>query len=261
MNKTGISWTDLTWNPVSGCSKVSPGCQNCYAEAWSHRWGRSFDVTLHPEKLKEVKRIPSGSKVFVNSMSDLFHERVPYTFIWGVMKAIESRPDVIFQILTKRPERIAEYFYSMSTHPKFGNGGDHEVYMIPSNVWLGVSVEMSLYYAERVPYLLELGAQAIHAGKFFVSFEPLLGDIGPIKFGNSLGKVDWIIIGGESGPHHRPMNIEWARNLVRQAKDQGVAVWMKQLGGIRPGGELEDFPEDLRIREFPAIASKESVRN
>ena len=101
MNKTGISWTDLTWNPVSGCSKVSPGCQNCYAEAWSHRWGRSFDVTLHPEKLKEVRKIPSGSKVFVNSMSDLFHPKVPTEFINQVFKAIETRPDVIFQILTK----------------------------------------------------------------------------------------------------------------------------------------------------------------
>jgi protein gp37 len=257
MNKTGISWTDLTWNPVSGCSKVSPGCQNCYAEAWSHRWGRSFDVTLHPEKLKEVRKIPSGSKVFVNSMSDLFHEKVPFTYIWGVMKAIESRPDVTFQILTKRPERISEYFYHMSTHPKFGNGGDHEVYRIPPNVWLGVSVEMRMYYAQRVAELLSLGFQkGIHGGKFFISFEPLLGDIGHIKFSNGFDKVNWIIIGGESGPRHRPMDIEWARNLVRQAKEQGVAVWMKQLGGIRPGGDLEDFPEDLRIREFPAQAKE-----
>ena len=257
MNKTGISWTDLTWNPVSGCSKVSPGCQNCYAEAWSHRWGRSFDVTLHPEKLKEVKRIPSGSKVFVNSMSDLFHEKVPFTYIWGVMKAIQSRPDVTFQILTKRPERISEYFYHMSVHPKFGNGGDHEMYAIPSNVWLGVSVEMRMYYAPRVAELLSLGFQkGMHGGKFFVSFEPLLGDIGPIKFSNGFDKINWVIIGGESGPHHRPMKIEWVRNLVRQAKEQGVAVWMKQLGGIRPGGDLEDFPEDLRIREFPAQAKE-----
>ena len=257
MNKTGISWTDLTWNPVSGCSKVSPGCQNCYAEALSKRWGRSFGVALHPEKLKEVRKIPAGSKVFVNSMSDLFHEEVPFTYIWGVMKAIESRPDVIFQILTKRPERIAEYFYHMSSHPKFGNGGDHEMYVIPPNVWLGVSVEMRMYYAPRVANLLSLGfEEAIHAGKLFISFEPLLGDIGTVKFSNGFDKIDWVIIGGESGPHHRPMKIEWARNLVRQAKDQGVAVWMKQLGGIRPGGELEDFPEDLRIREFPKEIQK-----
>ena len=109
MNKTGISWTDLTWNPVTGCSKVSPGCKHCYAETWSHRWNRSFEVTLHPEKLKDVRKIPSGSKVFVNSMSDLFHEKVPDPFIWSVWDAIESRPDVTFQILTKRPIRASTW--------------------------------------------------------------------------------------------------------------------------------------------------------
>ena len=228
MNKTGISWTDLTWNPVSGCSKVSPGCQNCYAEAWSHRWGRSFDVTLHPEKLKEVKRIPSGSKVFVNSMSDLFHERVPFDFIDQVFRTIDSRPDVDFQVLTKRPERVLDF--------------DRPLQPFPDNLWLGVSVEMALY-KDRIDLLRKTSAHVK-----FISFEPLLDDIGTIDFSG----ISWAIIGGESGPHHRPMKIEWARNLVRQAKDQGVAVWMKQLGGLRPGGELEDFPEDLRIREFPA---------
>ena len=256
LNKTGISWTDLTWNPVSGCSKVSPGCQNCYAEAWSHRWHRSFDVTLHPDKLKEVKKIPPGSKVFVNSMSDLFHERVPFTFIWGVIKAIESRPDVTFQVLTKRPERISEYFYYMSNHRKFGNGGDHEMYTFPDNLWLGVSVEMRLYLS-RMTELIKLDLEGIGYKMKFVSFEPLLGDIGRVNFNPlSYDGISWIIIGGESGPHHRPMKIEWARNLVRQAKEQGVAVWMKQLGGLRPGGDLEDFPEDLRIREFPVEVLK-----
>ena len=229
MNKTGISWTDLTWNPVSGCSKVSPGCTHCYAEAWSHRWGRSFDVTLHPEKLKEVKRIPSGSKVFVNSMSDLFHEKVPFEFIDRVFRAIDSRQDVDFQILTKRPEHVIDY--------------DRPLQPFPDNLWLGVSIEMALY-KDRIDLLRKTSAHVK-----FISFEPLLGDIGAIDFSG----ISWAIIGGESGPHHRPMNIEWARNIVRQAKDQGVAVWMKQLGGIRPGGELEDFPVDLRIREFPEV--------
>ena len=234
MNKTGISWTDLTWNPVTGCSKVSPGCKHCYAEAWSHRWNRSFEVTLHPEKLEEVKKIPSGSKVFVNSMSDLFHEKVPMSFIWSVWDAIESRPDVIFQILTKRPERAG-------------------CWVIPENVWLGASVELA-QYKERIDHL-RCARRAGMMIKRFVSFEPLLGDIGEVDF----RLIDWIIIGGESGPHHRPMNIEWARNLIRQAKEQGVAVWMKQLGGLRPGGELGDFPEDLRIREFPQIFEKREV--
>ena len=236
MNKTGISWTDLTWNPISGCSKVSPGCTHCYAEAWSKRWGRSFEVTLHPEKLKEVKKIPAGNKVFVNSMSDLFHEKVPFLFIEQVMDAIESRPDVIFQVLTKRPERVLDYEWP----------DEHLPPPLPDNLWLGVSIEMALY-KDRIDLLRKTSARVK-----FISFEPLLGDVGRIDFSD----VSWAILGGESGPHHRPMQIEWARNIVRQAKDQGVAVWMKQLGGIRPGGELEDFPEDLRIREFP----KETVK-
>ena len=249
MNKTGISWTDLTWNPVSGCSKVSPGCKMCYAEAWSKRWGRSFDVTLHPNKLKEVKKIPSGSKVFVNSMSDLFHEKVPTEFINQVFKAIESRPDVIFQVLTKRPEEI---------HLRMS-----ELISIPKNVWLGVSVEMRDYVGridELVATGWKYGENKGHHGVKFVSFEPLLGDIGTVKLNFSLSHgISWIILGGESGPHHRPMKIEWAQNLAKQAKEQGVAVWMKQLGGLYPGGNIEDFPEDLRLREFPE-ASGECVK-
>ena len=256
MNKTGISWTDLTWNPVSGCSKVSPGCKHCYAEALSKRWGRSFDVTLHPEKLKEVRKIPSGSKVFVNSMSDLFHDKVlfpknqnlpnfelsrPFAFLTGIFMAMETRPDVTFQILTKRPENVLKFWINMA-----GEHGPEYIDRWAATHWkhilIGTSIEMKLYAEKRIPAL-----RSIPVLRKFISFEPLLGDIGNVN----LSGINWIIIGGESGPHHRPMKIEWARNLVRQAKDQGVAVWMKQLGGIRPGGDLEDFPEDSQIREFP----------
>ena len=245
MNKTGISWTDLTWNPVSGCSKVSPGCKHCYAEALSKRWGRSFDVTLHPEKLKEVRKIPSGSKVFVNSMSDLFHEKVPFDFIEQVMDAIGTRPDVTFQILTKRPDRLESFLHY---HGYVVRGGDHHYdYFLPRNIWIGVSVEMKRF-TERINELYYLKYNwDVLPNVMFISFEPLLGDIGSIN----LSGISWAIIGGESGPHHRPMKIEWARNIVRQAKEQGVAIWMKQLGGFRPGGDISDFPEDLRIREFP----------
>ena len=251
MNKTGISWTDLTWNPVSGCSKVSPGCQNCYAEAWSHRWNRSFEVTLHPEKLDEVKKIPSGSKVFVNSMSDLFHEKVPFDFIEQVFDACSSRPDVVFQILTKRPQRAVEFMKYMYEESWGGigywGGGDYD-----PNIWIGASVEDDKA-KWRVEWLKKLHQHA--PWHLFISFEPLIGDVGALDFSIAdpfyPGKVDWIIIGGESGPRHRPMKVEWAQNLVKQAKAQGVAVWMKQMGGSRPGGELKDFPEDLRLREFP----------
>lgn len=257
MNKTGISWTDLTWNPVSGCSKVSPGCKNCYAEAWSHRWKRSFEVTLRPEKLKEVRNIPSGSKVFVNSMSDLFHDKVliprykdlpnelshPFRFIESVFMTMETRPDITFQILTKRPENVLKFWLHLAGKygPEYINRWASTHWM---HIFIGTSVEMKFYAEKRIPAL-----RSIPVLRRFISFEPLLGDIGAIN----LSGIDWIIIGGESGPHHRPMKIEWARNLIRQAKEQGIAVWMKQLGGIRPGGGLDDFPEDLRIREFPGL--------
>ena len=262
MNRTGISWTDLTWNPVSGCSKVSPGCKNCYAEYLTvHRFHRSFDVKLRPERLKEVRNIPSGSRVFVNSMSDLFHDKVlfpaipeyqdanlfgPFQFIEAVFRGMEWRPDVTFQILTKRPENVLKFWLYLAG--KYGpQYMEHWASTHWRHIFIGTSVELKFYAERRIPAI-----RSVPALRRFISFEPLLGDIGPVN----LSGIEWIIIGGESGPHHRPMKIEWARNLVSQARDQGVAVWVKQLGGIRPGGELEDFPEDLRIREFPREALK-----
>jgi len=230
MNKTGISWTDYTWNPVTGCSKVSEGCKFCYAEEWSRRFGRSFSVQEHYDRLKQVEKIPAGAKVFVNSMSDLFHEEVSETMRDAIFSIMKKRKDVIFQILTKRPQIMKDYF------------GRHDAWPT-KNVWIGVSIEMRKYL-DRMEILKQTNGQIK-----FVSFEPLLEDIGYIDFSG----ISWVIIGGESGPHHRLMNIEWARNIISQAKQQGVAVWMKQLGGLRPGGELEDFPEDLRIREFPSV--------
>ncbi|MCL4343414.1 MAG: phage Gp37/Gp68 family protein [Nitrososphaerota archaeon] len=233
MNKTGISWTDITWNPVTGCSKVSPGCQNCYAETWSRRFGRSFDVQIHPERLGQVSKLPAGAKVFVNSMSDLFHEYVSFEFVKETMGLIASRPDVTFQVLTKRAERMVAY-ETWIGEP------------FPQNLWLGVSVELPLYL-KRIDSLVSTSARTK-----FVSFEPLLGELGDLN----LTGINLVIIGGESGPRHRPMRLEWARSIVRQAKEQGVAVWMKQLGGARPGGDLNDFPKDLRIREFPMVVQE-----
>ena len=235
MNKTGISWTDYTWNPVSGCSKVSEGCKFCYAEAWSRRFRRSFSVQEHFDRLKQVEKIPAGAKVFVNSMSDLFHEEVSETMRDAIFSIMEKRKDVIFQILTKRPKIMKDYFDRHDAWPT-------------KNVWIGVSIEMRKYL-DRMEILKQTNGQIK-----FVSFEPLLEDVGYID----LSGISWVIIGGESGPYHRPIDIEWARDIVRQAKEQGVAVWMKQLGGLRPEGNLEDFPEDLRIREFPKM--KEEAR-
>jgi len=233
MNKTGISWTDLTWNPVTGCTKVSEGCKYCYAEAWSKRFRRPFSVQEHFDRLKQVEKIPAGAKVFVNSMSDLFHEEVSETMRDAVFLIMEKRKDVIFQILTKRPKIMKDYF-------------DRHDAWSTKNVWIGVSIEMRKYL-DRMEILKQTNGQIK-----FVSFEPLLEDVGYID----LSGISWVIIGGESGPHHRPMDVEWARNIVRLAKEQGIAIWMKQLGGIRPGGNLADFPEDLRIREFPLEVKK-----
>ena len=243
MNRTGISWTDFTLNFVTGCEKVSPGCQNCYAEAWARRWGRSFAVKLHPERLREIRKIPPGAKVFADSMSDLFHPAVSRDYLRTVFAAMAERRDVVFQILTKRPENMLSFFRDTKT-------------TIASNMWLGVSVEMALYKGRIDLLTAAFGSTTVEEGAVpFVSFEPLLGDIGKVDFGcyGREPRVKWIIIGGESGPGHRPMKLEWARALVRQAKEQGVAVWMKQLGGPRPGTRLEDLPEDLRLREFPQL--------
>ena len=257
MNKTSISWTDFTSSPIKPvgkgwmCAKVSQGCAHCYSEALNMRYGnkKSFNmVNLHntefrvdEDEIKRIKKAPSGSKIFLQDMTDLFNENIPTSFINEVFATIRSRPDVIFQILTKRPEEI---------HHRIPN-----LHQIPGNVWLGVSIEMRTYLGRMYDLMStgwKYGKSEGHHGIKFVSFEPLLGDIGTVKFDFSLSEpISWIIIGGESGPHHRPMQIEWARSLVKQAKEQGVAVWMKQLGGSRPGGELEDFPADLRIREFP----------
>ena len=202
------------------------------------------EFRIDENEIKRIKKVPSGSKVFLQDMTDIFNEKIPMKFIERVFASIEARPDVTFQILTKRPERIEQYLLwhgnEIQAERLFENWP-------PPNVWFGVSVETRAY-AVRMNYLKRLKYEWPQLPNImFVSFEPLLGDIGVIN----LNGISWAIIGGESGSHHRPMNIEWARNLVRQAKDQGVAVWMKQLGGFRPGGELEDFPEDLRIREFP----------
>ena len=231
MNKTSISWTDLTWNPVTGCSKVSEGCKYCYAEALSKRFGRSFEVQEHFGRIKQIEKVPSGSKVFVNSMSDLFHEKVSETMKDAVFSVMAKRKDVIFQVLTKRPENMKAYLDRHNAYPT-------------KNVWLGVSIE-TINHLDRMDILKQVNGYIK-----FVSFEPLLDDIGKVDFSG----INWVIIGGESGINHRNMDINWARNIIKQAKEQGVAVWFKQLGGLKPGGDLKDFPEDLRIREFPNVS-------
>lgn len=238
----------MTWNPVTGCSKISAGCKFCYAERMAkrlkamgvERYKNGFAVTLQPDLLDAPLHWRESRIVFVNSMSDLFHEKVPFEFIDDVFGMMATRRDVTFQILTKRPRRMEEYLdWSSQEGGEYG-GGDYS-----ENIWLGVSIENNRHLT-RLYSLVDIH---LTGWRTFISFEPLLEDIRVItpaewKF------VDWIIVGGESGPHRRPFKVEWAYSLLEQARKQNVKFFFKQTGDLRPGS-LKDVPEDLIVREFP----------
>lgn len=213
MAETKIEWTDKTWNPVTGCTKKSEGCVHCYAEVMARRlkgmgqlkYRNAFSLTLHPEDLDEPKKWRKAHNIFVCSMGDLFHEDVPFEFVNKVMKTIRETPWHRYQILTKRAERMEEYFLSHS---------------VPSNAWLGVTVEVQRTLS-RIDNLRHLPASVR-----FLSCEPLLEDLGHMD----LEGVDWIIVGGESGTQARPMKEEWVLNIKRQAEEQDIAFFFKQWG-------------------------------
>lgn len=262
MGDTHIAWTNKTWNPITGCTKVSQGCKNCYAERIANRmWAAQYapnadgttrrftDVRLHPDRLEMPLHWRKPAMVFVNSMSDLFHEDVPDVFIGEVFAVMLRAPRHTFQILTKRPERMVAWFR------------DYYANQMPSrNVWLGVSVEDQAAADKRIPLLLKTPA-AIR----FLSCEPLLGPVDLNKRewlcktwrkGLTIGTyLDWVIIGGESGPHHRPMSTAWAESILFQCQGAGVACFVKQMGGTHPGTEMEDLPPALRVREFPTVVA------
>jgi protein gp37 len=233
MNMTSIEWTDATWNPSSGCDKVSPGCKNCYAEAIAERFRGSkgfpngFDFTLHPERFGQPYKLKEPARIFVDSMSDLFHEDMQLKDLRALFRVMADCHQHQFQILTKRAERVAALAPLLNW---------------TSNIWIGVSVE-NQRYAQRLDYLREVRKAAVR----FVSAEPLLG---PVTL--NLKGINWVIVGGESGPRHRPFDSDWARGLRDQCAAAGAAFFMKQLGGHpRHRSELSDLPKDLRIREFP----------
>lgn len=318
MGETSIEWTDKTWNPVRGCSRVSPGCVNCYAERQAARFagesgpfhGFVTRVNGHPawtgkvelidKHLEDPVRWKQPKRIFVNSMSDLFHEGLPPQAIKDVFDVMRRAHWHQYQILTKRAARMLTVLRYLEIDP------------LP-NVWLGVSVEDQQRADERIPLLLQTPA-AVR----FVSYEPALGPVDFCNLPSASGigryldalsnagvdpgalipnKLDWIIIGGESGPNARPFDIEWARNTVAQCKSAGVACFVKQLGANpeesisatlegyeirltfsaaklheldrkeaaleghkwmrriplndRKGGDMSEWPEDLRVREFP----------
>lgn len=211
---TKIEWTDKTWNPTVGCTKVSPGCKNCYAEAMAKRlqgmgikgYENGFELSIMPGRLYEPLRHTKPSMFFVNSMSDLCHEDIPDTYIEEVLKVISFCPQHIFQILTKRPERMADFF------------NDRKV---PDNVWLGVSVEDRKYGLPRAGILSQINAPIR-----FLSVEPLLEDLGEID----LSRVHWVVVGGESGARARKMDKCWVTNIQYQCYSAGVRFFFKQWG-------------------------------
>jgi protein gp37 len=226
-DKSAIEWTDATWNPVTGCSKVSPGCANCYAETLSLRFGHSKlpwtpanaaeNVVLHPERLRLPLTWRDPRRVFVNSMSDLFHGLVPYDYIDRVFDVMERAERHTFQVLTKRPERMADYTQMQTILP---------------NVWLGTSIENDRW-TERADDL-----RISRAAVRFLSLEPLLGPLPSLD----LTGIDWVIVGGESGVGHRPIDPDWVRDLRDRSVAAGVAFFFKQWGGRTPksGGRSLD---------------------
>lgn len=210
---TKIEWTDKTWNPITGCTKHSSGCLHCYAEKMSKRlkgmgvekYCNEFDLTLHENSLDEPIKWRKPHNIFVCSMSDLFHKDVPFGFIDKIFEVINQTPHHRYQVLTKRAERMTEYFSTRK---------------VPKNVWLGVTVEKS-DYQYRIDLLRKIPA-TIH----FLSCEPLLG---PLKNLN-LTNIEWVIVGGESGPSARPMSEEWVLEIQNQVEAQGSAFFFKQWG-------------------------------
>lgn len=233
-SRTSIEWTNATWNPVTGCSKVSAGCQNCYAERMAlrlnamgqERYKNKFDVTLHTDLLEIPIKWKKPRMIFVNSMSDLFHEKIPLGFIERVFHTMELANHHIFQILTKRSKRLLELAPFLNW---------------PKNLWMGVSVENQ----NAVSRIADL--EEVPASTRFISFEPLLGPVQNI----SLGGIHWVIVGGESGPRARPLERHWVYGIKDLCATKGVPFYFKQWGGKRKklNGRILD---GRTYNEYPA---------
>ena len=268
-DRSKIEWTDTTWNVVTGCSKVSTGCRFCYAEAVAKRlWrGRPFgDVQVHQDRIYQPLSWKKPRRVFVNSMSDLFHEAVSYEMLDSIFAVMLLTQQHQYQILTKRPTAMRDYMRAPETPRRVrGNREGPPWKWPPRNVWVGVSIENQATANERIPHLL-----TTPAALRFVSAEPLLA---PVKLDEVFARhvttdsnLDWVIVGGESGPQARPCAIEDVERIVKLCHALGTPVFVKQLGrrpviyGSTPvvlqdpkGGNPEEWPESLRVREFPGV--------
>jgi protein gp37 len=248
---SSIEWTEATWNPITGCAKVSPGCAHCYAEVFAERWRgirghhyeQGFDLRLWPERVDQPLRWRRPRRIFVNSMSDLFHEDVPVEYIERVFAVMVEAERHVFQILTKRAERLAELAPRLPW---------------PANVWMGVTVE-NRRFVHRADYLRQ-----VPAAVRFISAEPLLTELTKLD----LTDIDWLIAGGESGPRARPLDLAWVEELAAKGATSGTAFFMKQLGTVRAkelgsrdrkGTDMELFPPTLRRREMPVPRPPEAL--
>jgi protein gp37 len=241
MAKSSIEWTEMTWNPTTGCSKISQGCKFCYAEVMSKRlhamriekYKNNFEISIHPNELRTPYTWKKPKVVFVNSMSDLFHEDVPLSFIREVFKVMKDNPQHVFQVLTKRADRLLEIDKELNwTH----------------NIWMGVSVE-----DEKVKHRIDLLSQTSARTKF-LSLEPLIGELPNMNLKN----IDWVIVGGESGRTPRPMLSKWVLDIQSQCEKQDVSFFFKQWGGKnkkKSGRLLNGKTYD----EMPEIELQQSV--
>lgn len=249
-SQSSIEWTDATWNPVRGCTKISPGCKHCYAQTFAerfrgvkgHPYEQGFDLRLVPEKLAEPLRWRSPKMIFVNSMSDLFHDAVPDEYIAAVAKVMVAANWHTYQVLTKRSTRIQKLLNSTLS---FAARQPH--------IWWGVSVEDRKYGVPRIEHL-----RRTRAAVRFLSIEPLLEDVGELN----LSGIDWVIVGGESGAGARPMKKEWVISIRNQCRANGSAFFFKQWGGVRKaltgrkldGRTYNEFPDRVEHEVLPAAA-------
>jgi protein gp37 len=244
MAKSSIEWTEMTWNPTTGCTKISAGCKNCYAEVMTRRlkamgnkkYAAGFNkVKTHPKTLLIPYTWKNKKMIFVNSMSDLFHDDIPISFIKEVFRVMNENNEHIFQVLTKRAERLFDLYKELKW---------------TDNIWMGVTVE-SIDEINRISYL-----QKTNAKIKFISFEPLLEDLKKLN----LNKIDWVIVGGESGFNARPMNPEWVKNIQSQCKEKKVPFFFKQWGGKnkKAAGRLLN---GKLFNEMPKIKKVKSTKN
>ena len=246
-SKHKIEWTEQTWNPTAGCSKVSAGCKNCYAEIMAKRlqaigvkgYENGFQFSIVPERLKEPLKRKKPTVYFVNSMSDIFHQEMPEDYLNQIFEIIRQTPQHTYQILTKRADKMFSYFKDKK---------------IPENIWLGVTVENKNEGLPRIDYLRQLDATVL-----FLSVEPLLEDLGKMNLTN----IDWVIVGGESGNKARPMGKEWVINIKKQCEENNIAFFFKQWGTwgadkIKRNKKLNGKELDGKVwQEYPETIKKQ----